>query len=179
VTALHAIELEAVLTIDANWRNQKLDGDDVIYHRGEFVRDGRRVQVVAAAAIEMGMCAATALSMNLIAAFRPKYIAMVGIAAGVEGNFGDILVADQSWDYGSGKSVFEDSHGSRFLPAPNFIPIAPDVKYMLNEFAGRKKMLQKYAPTGPVMKLPAHWPRELDQWPRARLFCKIRKLLSR
>lgn len=39
--------------------------------------------------------------------FQPKYFFMVGIAAGVEGknNFGDILVAENTWDWGSGKST--------------------------------------------------------------------------
>jgi nucleoside phosphorylase len=52
--------------------------------------------------------------------FSPRYLAMVGICAGIRGvcNIGDIICADPCWDWGSGK--FVDRAGeSDFLQAPS------------------------------------------------------------
>ena len=114
-----------------------------MYHRGRFEREGATVDVVASAADDMGMPAITALAMKLIYAFRPRYLAIAGIAAGVTGEFGDILIADQSWDYGSGKSYFRYPFGRKWLgrfgrivfqPAPVPIPISPLMKTKLGYF---------------------------------------------
>lgn len=53
----------------------------------------------------MGMPAAASLAMKMIMTFRPAFVGMVGVAAGVKGrtNFGDVIAADPTWDYGSGK----------------------------------------------------------------------------
>jgi nucleoside phosphorylase len=61
------------------------------------------VKVVAASA-------AGVLSMKMIEYFRPKYLAMTGILAGMRGGSepGDIVAADPSWDYGSGKRARQD-----------------------------------------------------------------------
>jgi nucleoside phosphorylase len=60
---------------------------------------------VAASASRMGMTAAAILSMKMINHFRPRYLAIVGILAGVGGrsSLGDIIAADPCWDWGSGK----------------------------------------------------------------------------
>lgn len=57
------------------------------------------------------MTAACALSAKLIHHFRPQYLIMVGIAAGValsdmeEQIYGDVIVADMIWNYSDGKFV--------------------------------------------------------------------------
>jgi nucleoside phosphorylase len=136
ITALHQVELEAVLQLPGGWATLPRENDDTIYHHGRFTRGSHGVGVVAAAAIEMGMPAATALAMKMITHFRPRYLALVGIAAGVKGRMGDILVADQSWDYGSGKSSYDEASGvAEFFPAPNPIPIAPALKAKFQLFA--------------------------------------------
>lgn len=143
ITALHRIELESVLALPGGWRLHTAPEDATIYHVGEFNREGRRLRVVAAAATEMGMPAATALSMKLIQRFTPRYIAMTGIAAGVKGQFGDVLVADQSWDYGSGKSRHTTAEGSMFLPAPSSIPLDPSLKAKFSYFSMDRSVLRK------------------------------------
>jgi CheY-like chemotaxis protein len=130
VTALHHVELESVLALDAGWQQQQFAEDETLYHMGEFRRDSKSLRVVAAAAVEMGMPAATALSMNVITRFRPRYLAMAGIAAGIKGNFGDILIATHSWDYGCGKSRFQLGR-SEFLPAPSQVQLNPLLKSKL------------------------------------------------
>lgn len=103
VVALEDVEMKAILALEANWERINRIGDDTVYYKGEFRRDSKVLSVVVSSAIQMGMPAATGLAMKICATFRPRYLAMAGIAAGVKGNFGDILVADKAWDYGSGK----------------------------------------------------------------------------
>lgn len=128
VTALHLNELDAVLRIDCGWQREPEDSDPAIYSRGSLQSAEGDLSIVTASAPQMGMCASTTLAVKMIERFRPRVIAMVGIAAGVEGNFGDVLVADQAWDYGAGKLV--DQMGTQVLePAPSPIPLDPFMKY--------------------------------------------------
>ena len=135
ITALHEVELEAVLKLDAGWKTSRVQGDYTVYHVGEFRRGEEKLRVVAASSIEMGMPAAAALSMKMIGNFRPRLLAMCGIAAGVKGNFGDILVADRCWDYGSGKHRYSSgTRKSRFLPEPTQIPVSSNIKDAVANF---------------------------------------------
>ncbi len=67
-------------------------------------------RVYAACSPRMGMPAAAILSMKMINAFRPRYIGVVGILAGIKGEcqLGDVVAADPSWDWGSGKQHIRD-----------------------------------------------------------------------
>lgn len=55
------------------------------------------------------MTVAVTLTMKLIEHFRPQFMIMVGIAAGIarsnmaEQIYGDVVVADMIWNYTSGK----------------------------------------------------------------------------
>jgi nucleoside phosphorylase len=129
ITALREPELEAVLDLSAGWVEARHANDSTIYHVGAFERDGKRLKVVAAAAHQMGMPAAAVLTMKVIGRFRPRYLMMVGIAAGIRGavKIGDVLIADQCWDYGSGKRRVVDGKPV-LLPDPKSIPLALDIK---------------------------------------------------
>ncbi|MGO8672364.1 MAG: hypothetical protein ACLQVD_13490 [Capsulimonadaceae bacterium] len=63
--------------------------------------------VIACQQHQMGMPAAAATAMQMIHEHRPRYVAMTGITAGIKGKteLGTIVVADPSFDYGSGKIV--------------------------------------------------------------------------
>ncbi|MDP2274171.1 MAG: hypothetical protein Q8K32_25735 [Archangium sp.] len=144
ITALHSVELDAVLSLSAGWQSHEIPGDSTLYHSGKFVAGHKSIRVVAAAAGEMGLSATAVVSMKMIDHFRPRTLAMAGIAAGVKGAFGDILVADCAWDYGAGKrlrsaqtiEVAKESGGSPsvFLPAPSQIPIDPALGAKLKYF---------------------------------------------
>jgi nucleoside phosphorylase len=80
--------------------------------------------------------AASVLSMKMINRFRPRYIVMVGIVAGIKGkgNYGDILVIDHSWDYGSGKIIYdEESKKTIFLSDPRPIMLTPEIRVIFEE----------------------------------------------
>jgi nucleoside phosphorylase len=114
------------------WHPMLLDGDDQPYYETSFTRDSETFKVVTARPGEMGMTAAGILTMKMIAHFRPKYVIMVGIAAGVAHNnaldqiYGDVVVPNIVWDYSSGKFVSSARASVTFgdigfIPRPHFI----------------------------------------------------------
>jgi nucleoside phosphorylase len=143
LTALATPELRAVLDLDANWVEAPVKDDQTTKYYKGVIRNGKRsLRVVAAAAPQMGMSAAAVLSTKLIYKFKPMYIVMLGIAAGIrgKGNYGDILVVEQSWDYGSGKNKYdENKKKSIFEPDPRPISLDPDIQSkFLNAIATKK-----------------------------------------
>lgn len=131
------IEYETVKRFH-DWQICRVSGDDQKYEMTEFTRDGETHSIVHARQSEMGMTAASATAMKLIYEFRPRYLIMVGIAAGVAKEnvtdqiYGDVVVADVIWDYSSGKFVSPEgadiSHGELgFLPRPRFVNVPEEV----------------------------------------------------
>lgn len=121
-----------------DWHPKTVDGDDQIYDTAEFERDGRTYTLVSARQPGMGMTSAAVTAMKVIDAFRPKYLIMVGIAAGValdEGAdqmYGDVLVADTVWNYSTGKYVSPDQADIvfgdlGFLPRSTFEAVPVEV----------------------------------------------------
>ncbi len=115
-----------------DWKPLLLDGDAQIYYETSFKRGEKNLKVVTAKQSEMGMTAAGVLTMKMISLFKPKYVIMVGIAAGVahyksiEQIFGDVVVPDVVWDYSSGKFVSSKKAdvsfgGVGFIPRPHFV----------------------------------------------------------
>lgn len=70
----------------------------------------------------MGMSSATSLATRAILAFRPKLVVMSGICAGRKNKvkIGDLIVADQTYDYTAGKNYVD-----KFAPRP--LPLATDI----------------------------------------------------
>lgn len=91
--------------LSANWATLKIPGDSAIYEETEWMRNGKIYKVVATKLNQMGMPAAATATSKMIYEFVPRYVAMYGIAGGVENDakFGDIIVATKVWDYCSGK----------------------------------------------------------------------------
>lgn len=95
--------------------------DDARYVRGKFFIDGMSpIEVVMVVAPKMGISSAAIAASKLIHGFRPKLLAMCGICAGVRGraNLGDVIVADPTWDWGSGKWREDEKGEVHFLQAP-------------------------------------------------------------
>lgn len=132
ITALRNTELDAVLNIkEANWTILTVKNDPTVYYEGIFRNENKSLKVIAASAVNMGMPSSAVLATKVIYNFTPKNLVMVGIAAGIKGesNFGDILIADQCWDYGNGKIMYNKSLEKReFKPNPQSISIDIDIK---------------------------------------------------
>lgn len=103
-----------------DWSPVKFDGDEQEYYVASVTCDGKKRKISYARQKEMGMTVAVTLTMKLIEHFRPKYVIMAGIAAGIapanvtEQIYGDVLVPDTIWNYSSGKFVSPDRTEIRF-----------------------------------------------------------------
>jgi nucleoside phosphorylase len=97
---------------------------------------GTKLRIVATTPTSMGLTAAAIATTQLVLQFRPRLVAMIGIAAGTRSGgkeFGDVLVADPSVDYNSGKVVFEG--GIReFQPDPYPIGLHPRLRTILHKY---------------------------------------------
>lgn len=105
---------------------------------------GKTLRVVATASTSMGLTAAAIATTQLILQFRPKIVTMIGIAAGTRSGgkqFGDVLVADPSVDYNSGKVV--EANGIReFQPDPYPIGINPRLRTVLKRYASDENVFK-------------------------------------
>lgn len=152
ITALRTPELESILNLDANWESFKLDNDATEYHKGIITRDGKNIKIIAASAPQMGMVASSTLTNKIISNFRPRYLAMTGIAGGVRGigNLGDILIADISFDSGSGKLKSDENGNIKFEPDFKSIELDPDLKEIFLSCKGKREYLDKIKAKWPV-----------------------------
>jgi nucleoside phosphorylase len=127
---LHSPELDKLLrTGPDEWLELDARPDDPqTYHASSYTTTaGKVLRVVAGAPLEMGLTASAILATKMILRFRPKLVAMVGIAAGVREEsqgYGDILAAEHTFDYGSGK-VSSDGHKAEFRPDPKPLRVQP------------------------------------------------------
>ncbi|WPR75769.1 response regulator [Algoriphagus sp. NG3] len=135
-------ELDKVLKLDCKWIEKKLINDDTMYHIGQIKKGDVFIRLVSACSPQMGMCASTALSMKLINNFKPKYLIMCGIAAGIKGEvqLGDILIADQVWDGASGK-LRSNEGGVLFQPDPKSKILDEGLKEKLLFIKSKRKYL--------------------------------------
>ncbi|TAL39502.1 MAG: hypothetical protein EPN97_02250 [Alphaproteobacteria bacterium] len=138
VTALETPELAAVRKLPLEWKPPHQDANDsTIYHEGYIPSDHRNISVIAASACAMGMPHATVLASKMISHFKPRYLWMLGICAGIEGdsNLGDIVFADHCWDYGSGKYKEGAAGEIIFEQQPSQYPVDPGLKARANFLA--------------------------------------------
>lgn len=144
-----SMETAAVMQM-YDWREINFDNDMQTYYETQFMRDNTFYKVVTTQQNAMGMTAAAALSMKLIEHFRPRYLIAVGIAAGValkdveEQIYGDVVVADEIWDYSTGKFVSPEESEIRygnigFLPRPAVIRMQPELRKYVETAAKSKE----------------------------------------
>jgi nucleoside phosphorylase len=110
-----------------------------VYRETEMRTDsGRMLKVVGTTSTSMGLTAASIVTTQLILQFRPRIVLMIGIAAGTRDGgkqFGDVLVADPSVDYNSGKVIQQD--GVRgFQPDPYPIGLNARLRSVLHKYRG-------------------------------------------
>ncbi|MCQ2463936.1 MAG: hypothetical protein MJ177_11170 [Clostridia bacterium] len=121
-----------------DWKEKRFDGDGQIYYEACIEKDGKKLPVITARQDEMGMTASATLSMKIIEHYRPQYLIMVGIAAGVvlpdveNQIYGDVVLADVVWNYSSGKFVSPEKADIRFgdigfIPRPTAISIKEEL----------------------------------------------------
>lgn len=143
VCALESPELKSVLALPVSWSLLTRNGDCTDVHEGTVTSPSGDHTVVAAAALEPGMAASAALCAKIIAEFRPRYLAMTGIAGGMKSatQLGDVIAADVVWDYTSGKIVQKKGGKQDFLPEPRTIDLDAKVKGQLVRLANMPEVL--------------------------------------
>lgn len=144
ISALYAPEFTAILDLPWNWGESELLDHCTSIRRGTFTSGKRAYSVVAAHSLKMGMVSATILATKLIALCKPRFLVMPGICAGVPGktNFGDVLLANPSWDYQCGKRLFNND-GSQFFIAPHQIHVTDSVETRVLQLSRMPGVLAK------------------------------------
>lgn len=126
ITAVQ-VETESVRKLNKDWQKIEFEYDPTLYYKTNF---GNNIKIVTAQQSEMGMSSSATLTMKMISHFRPEYIIMVGIAAGVGSGkeFGDIIIPSEVWNYSSGKYISMDSTVEKGSPILDFIPDSSSIK---------------------------------------------------
>lgn len=159
------VETSAILSWDCTWNELSIDGDPTKYRQTTLNANGKEISLIHAQLSEMGMTSAATLTSKAISHFRPKYVIMTGIAAGLEkdANLGDIMVATAVWNYSSGKyeEVVEGKQIKTALsPDPKYISINSAIEEKLR-FADYKEFLsttkKSYSGTSPEHELNVHF----------------------
>lgn len=153
-------ELDALLRhLGPKWAEAPIAGDPTIYYRAEPFVEFNDTSVVAASCPRMGMSAAAVTATKLIQHFAPRFLVMTGITAGIRGqvSIGDVVVADQSWDWGVGKWERQDGQ-LRFKPSPHSLALDSALRAPL-ERLGRD--------VGLLARIRDAWPSTRPQTPLA------------
>ena len=119
-------EMDQILRLEWDWEDAVPLDDNTFVHYGKLASGGQKYRLAAAVPSRMGMMSTALLSSKLITHLRPRFLVMAGICAGVDGkaNVGDMVMADPSWDWQSGKHVVDDL-GPQFSISPHQLPV-PD-----------------------------------------------------
>ena len=107
ICALDSPELGEIKRLPFSWKPFNLLGDTTDYYQGQY----RGHSLLCASSYEMGLSSAAVLSTRITEKFHPKYLCMTGIAGGVKTaglGYGDVIFADPSFDYESGKKTYEN-----------------------------------------------------------------------
>lgn len=99
-------EFNAVKQAYENWQRFTITNDPAIYFVTDIqTNNGHSKKLLLTQLPNMGMTAASNAVTKIILHFKPRQVYMVGICGGVrnEVELCDVIVATQTWDYGSGK----------------------------------------------------------------------------
>ena len=125
-------EFTAVKNCYENWEELNIVSDPGTYFLTYSTsKNGKKYSIILSLIPEIGLTSASNLTTKIINKFYPKKVFMVGICGGVKGTvkLGDLIIANTSWDYGSGKIKpvnGKDVHYYEFEPSPHQISINPN-----------------------------------------------------
>lgn len=116
VTALRHPELAAIQQLPIAWSPEQSLENGVLFQEGTAEINGQTKTFVCAHLTQMGLVAAAFICSSLIERFAPRLLIMTGICGGLPSTkLGDVVVANRSWDWQSGKWL----HDSSFESAPD------------------------------------------------------------
>ena len=119
VTALLEEKKALQQVFGGEWNNSTVHG--IIFETSSVEFGNRTLTVAVATQLDMGMPHAAITTTRAINAVDPSLVVMTGICAGVDGKveIGDLVIASQVFDYGSGKLM----EGKFF---PHYTPVSPE-----------------------------------------------------
>jgi nucleoside phosphorylase len=149
------------------WRAVPVTSSDTYpYEAATIARQGGPpLRVVAAVAPQMGMTSSAVLATKMILRFRPRLVAMVGVAGGVHQagrDLGDILVPDVTFDYESGKITrlnTETGTTVKFEPSPSPLDVDSNLIQRIRSYATRgvlDDISRRYGGTSSTKQLKLH-----------------------
>jgi nucleoside phosphorylase/CheY-like chemotaxis protein len=141
--ALDKPELEAIRKLTKNWNKITVENTSIPFYETYFEFENKKLKVVITSINKMGMVPTAVLSTQIIELFRPRYLAMTGIVAGIYGEveLGDILVVNPSWDSGSGKIKKDEKGNKLFEIDPRQETISNDIEYNILELSNDNHFL--------------------------------------
>lgn len=119
-------EFNAIKALLIDWEQlPNYPNDSVSYYSGTLDRNGKKFSVILPHPLDMGMSPAAILTTKVISNFSPKYLFMIGIAAGNKklSNIGDILIAEKSLNYHEVVELErkDNSQSQKFMQTPDSI----------------------------------------------------------
>jgi nucleoside phosphorylase len=144
ITALRDPEMAAVKKLDWAWTTEQPLDDATFYSRGTIkIDEKRQLSVVAAVSDRMGMVSTAITATKLIAKFAPRLCVMPGICAGIsaKADIGDVVLAECSWDYQSGKAVREEGSLPGFEIDPHQISVDASIKARFDQLGADSSLL--------------------------------------
>jgi nucleoside phosphorylase len=131
IAAKSVPELTQLLSIgEAQWTERRHPASPSTYHFTQWRSDdGSTLKVIAVSPRSIGMTAAAIEATQLLHLCTPRYLALVGIAAGMDSTWktGDILFAKTCFDYAAGKIESGENSKIAFTPDGDGIEIAPSL----------------------------------------------------
>lgn len=145
ICALENPEFKAIKALSTNWVNIKKDNTSLSFYETFFEFEQKKLKVIAVSIDKMGMVPTAVLATQTIEMFRPRYLTMTGIAAGIKGEveLGDILVFNPSWDSGSGKLKVDESGEELFEIDPKQETIDGDIILNIKNLSCDTQFLNK------------------------------------
>lgn len=124
ITALMDPEFSAIEALPFNWGPHEPLDEQHLMRKGTFQVASATKKVIGVFCHRMGPVQAAILMTKCLKIMKPRLVIMGGICAGLpkKTNIGDVVAAEVSWDWQSGK--FVDAHGvENFEIAPHQLDI--------------------------------------------------------
>jgi len=125
ICALESPEFSAVESVFTDLGPLEPLDDKHLVRYGTLTSSGRSIRVGMGFCQRMGPVSAAILTTKVLQRLAPKFVVMAGICAGIEGkaDIGDVIAADMSWDWQSGKYVEHEQDNGGFLISPHQVNI--------------------------------------------------------
>jgi nucleoside phosphorylase len=144
ITALREPEMAAVKKLDWLWTVEQPMDDATFYSQGLIkVDEHTELSVVAAVSDRVGMVSSAITTTKLITKFAPRLCIVPGICAGImsKADIGDVILAECSWDYQSGKATLGEGSLPGFEIEPHQISVDAFIKARFDQLAGDANLL--------------------------------------